>query len=134
MDTSISVQVFDWRGELWLAIDRVGRVAGRRYAPRARLATFHALPLRDVSEDEACLWMYDVVTSWVNQGCPRVHLTSAERSRLPLEGDTGGRRAYEPSGPSDATLKEAADPPRDQRRAERVSGGLSPEGHTPPMF
>lgn len=134
MDTSITVHVFDWRGDLWLAVDRVGRHAGRRYAPRTRLASVHAQPMREVSEDEALLWMLDVLTLWVNAGAPTSQRADAQRPRRPQVGATGDGAPTCAWGAVTLPSENLPPPPMAERRAERVSDGLVPEGITDHLF
>jgi hypothetical protein len=134
MDSSVTVQVFDWRGEIWLTVDRVGRVDHRRHAHRDRLATFHAQPVRDVPEDCALLWMLEQLTAWVNAGCPR---PSAQRARGPLGGASGGTRANgaPPTPTADPALQSQTVPtPLVASASEASSDGLWPEGRTDPLF
>lgn len=128
MDYSITVQVFDWRGDLWLSVDRVGRVAGKRFAPRERLASFHTDAMHDVSPDEALLWMHEQLAAWVNAGCPRRSWTDAKRPRRPLEGAMGVGAPTGHQGLVTLPSENSTPPPREERRAERDSDGLKPPG------
>ena len=56
MDTSISVRVFEWRGELNCTVDRVGNTDHRKHAPRTRLASFSTSAFEGNSEVDAVLW------------------------------------------------------------------------------
>ena len=128
MDTSITVQVFDWRGELWLTVDRLHRHGGRRYAPRDRLATFHVDALRDVSEDEALLWLHEQLAAWVAAGCPRRRWTDRVAVSAPPGGGHGGRRVATATRPGKPLPSKTAPPPLEGSGAAGVSDGLKPPG------
>ena len=127
MDSQISVRVFDWRGEIWLAIDRVGRAPDRRYAPRTRLATFHAQPLRDVPESVAFLWLLEQLTAWVNAGCPSP--SRAARSGAPQRGATGGETHGAPFGQAAENRLPSQTRPSAVKHSASVA---STDGLTPP--
>lgn len=134
MDTSISVRVFEWRGELWLAVDRVHSAAHRRYAPRDRLASFHVRPMREVSEPVACLWLLEQLTLWVNAGCPNARREAAPASPV---GDRRGHRAIGAPrrASAESALPSQTEPPSlEARDGEAVSDGLKPLGTQPSLF
>ena len=134
MDSSLSVRVFDWRGDIYLVVDRIHSAPRRKYAARDRLATFHATPVRDVPEDVACLWMLEQLTLWVNAGCPYTRHASA--TGAPLGGPQGARAPGAPSGPRPApSLRSKTEPPPlEDSGAVGVSDGLAPPGVQPPLF
>jgi hypothetical protein len=134
VDSQISVLVSEWRGELLILVDRVGRSGHRRYAPRTRLATFRARAVREVSEDEACLWLLEQLTLWVNAGCPRTRRGAAPASPV---GDHRGQRAIgAPTGAEGRTPlpSKTVRPPEEGSGAAGVSDGLKPNGAQPPLF
>lgn len=134
MDTSVVAYLFNWRGDLYLQVERVHRSAGRRYAPRDRMATWHAqAPLR-LQEDEALEWFVACMTQWLNAGLPK-HAWH-EREALPASpsGDHRGVRVATGSRPSNALPSIAAEIPSGQSGAVGVSDGLTPPGVTDPLF
>lgn len=134
MDSRISVTVFDWKGELYVGVDRIGRASDRRHAPRTRLATWHAtLPESDVSEEVALLYMWMRLNEWITAGAP---LMSEAITASPW----GDRRGEALDGVSASALAATAlpsqtePPPVERRQPVGLSDGLSPEGSQPPLW
>jgi hypothetical protein len=86
MDTSISVRMFEWRGDVWISVDRVGRAGHRKHAPRTPLVSIHSSSDTPICEDVALLWLQGCLTEWVAAGCPRGH---REAVSAPPQGATG---------------------------------------------
>lgn len=134
MDTSVVAYLFSWKGDLYFQVERVHRSAGRRYAPRDRLATWHAkAPLR-LQEDEALEWMTACVAQWLAAGLPKHAWHESEALSAPPSGGHGGVRVATGSRPSNALPSIAAETPRGQSGAVGVSDGLTPPGVTDPLF
>jgi hypothetical protein len=134
MDTSISVRVFEWRGEIGMGVDRVGRAGHRKYAPHTRLATFSATAVPDLCEETLLLWMHERLTEWIGQGCPPCWREAPPASP---QGTTGVvSRTGAPSGrePARSLPSQTEPPPLEHRGAVGVSDGLKPDGFTPPLW
>lgn len=128
MDTSISLRLFNWRGDIWLTVDRIGCSDHRKHAPRERLATFHTWCLPEVSEENALLWMYIQLNAWVGDGCPDARREAATVS--PGGGTTGGESAARVARQApEIALPSQTEPPNVERcDGVAVSDGLLPEG------
>jgi hypothetical protein len=134
MDESYTVEVFDWHGELHVTCDRVGRSAGRRYAPRTRLWSESAVLAADATPRQAVAFLALAVAHHAGD----LGLThGAERPPEPPEGATGGARHADPNPATrrDGGLTSGtAAPPRKAPRDAVASDGLLPEGGTIPLF
>lgn len=134
MDSSISVRVFDWKGDIWLAVDRIGSADHRKHAHRDRLATFRETPVHDVSEDVALLWMLEQLQLWVNAGAPFAW------SEAPSAPPGGGRRGRPEAWAcprregEDPLRSETQPPPLEDRASEASSDGLWPPGYQPELW
>jgi len=113
--------VFEWRGALHLAIDAVGPVVGRRYAPHRRLASFSVASLPSLQPPEATEWAIAQLTLWLNAGMPTDGRAAAPAS------PGGDRRGDRASGAPTCTVRpaalpsQAAPPPLEDRGAAGVS-------------
>jgi hypothetical protein len=128
MDSSISVRVFEWRGELHCVIDRIGATSGRRHAPRARVASFHGEALPALLPAEAMEWAIHQLTLWMNAGFAP---DGGVAVSAPLEGPQGGSpRSGAPTGQERAGRlpSQAVSPSVEGCGAVGVSDGLSPAG------
>src|SRR4030095_11408640 len=121
VDTSVSIRVFEWRGALHLAVDLVGPVLGRRYAPHRRLASFTVASLPGLQPPEATEWAIAQLTLWLNAGMPTDGRAAAPAS------PGGDRRGDRASGAPTCTVRaaalpsQAAPPPLEDRGAAGVS-------------
>src|SRR4030095_14738116 len=96
VDTSVSIRVFEWRGALHLAVDLVGPVLGRRYAPHRRLASFTVASLPGLQPPEATEWAIAQLTLWLNAGMPTDGRAAAPG--CPGGGRSGARASRDPQG------------------------------------
>ena len=134
MDYSYIVEVFEWRGCVHVTCDRVGRSAGRRYAPRARVWSESALLETPATGLQLAAFLALAVAEHAADLGP-AH--GAERPPVPPEGATGG---HDTPPLATATRRDGglpsgeAAPPRKEPRDVVASDGLLPEGGTPPLF
>lgn len=134
MDTSISVRVFEWRGELHATVDRVGRSDHRKYAHRDRLASFSETVEGQVDEVDAMLWATAQIA-----GLLLVSMSEAERSEAPAppggpQGDVRSTRAYVTPHLRSATTRNAAQTPNGESTGAAGSDGLRPPGVQPSLW
>jgi hypothetical protein len=134
MDTSISVRVFEWRGELHLVVDRIYPSGHRRYAPRVRVAAFHGEALPALLPAEAMEWAVHQMTLWMNAGFPTEGGVAVS---APLEGPQGGspRSGAPHTTEAGSALPSQTEPPSlEGRGGVAVSDGLRPLGTQPSLF
>jgi hypothetical protein len=128
MDTRIIATVFEWRGEIYVSVDRVGRASDRRYAPRHRIATWTATTRANPSEAQAAEYMITILGQWLAEGMPRgLHVP---RQGLPgAPGGGGGDRRVATGKPASRALQSQEPPSRlIGSDAVGVSDGLQPPG------
>ena len=122
MDTRISVQVFEWQGDLHCNVDRIGRADLRKYAPRTRLASFTTHEDGEVGEQAAMTW---AIMRLVDHLAISVDHSRAAGPASPSgdrRGDTPGRRASVQTALPADILQNAPTPPRDSdERSESPS-------------
>jgi hypothetical protein len=134
MDTSISVRVFEWRGELHLVVDRIYSAGHRRNAPRVRVAAFHGEALPSLLPAEAMEWAVHQMNLWMNAGFPTEGGVAVSASP---SGDHRGDRASgaPPCADRGLALPSQTEPPSlEGRDGEAVSDGLKPLGTQPSLF
>lgn len=110
MDTAVSIRVFEWRGDLHLAIDRIGGTPDRRYAHRDRMASFSIQCPEDVLEEEVISWAIAQLEVWERAGLPHGHAVAPAppEGGHRGEGETACRSVTRPLFL--ATLQEARPP------------------------
>jgi hypothetical protein len=105
MDTSLSVRVFEWKGDLHCTVDRIGRTDHRRHAHRDRLASFTTKCDPTIGEIPAMTW---AVMRLVDHLAISVEHSRAAGPASPVGDDRGQhaeRRASVQEALDDATLQ-----------------------------
>jgi hypothetical protein len=134
MDYSYIVEVFEWRGSVHVTCDRIGRSAGRRYAPRVRLWTESRVLEEPVNDPTGVAILALAVADHSGlladlsgpEGPPAPPGRGATGGDTPPRATATRRTGALPSG--------TAAPPRKEPRDVVASDGLTPEGRTPPLF
>jgi hypothetical protein len=110
MDTSISIRLFEWRGDVHCTVDRVGRADHRRYAPRTRVAEFSTRMPEGTPEQTIAAWAILSLADRIGLICT----LRPEAGSASPEGDHRGEQSTGVStdryGP-DVPMIQAAPPP-----------------------
>lgn len=134
MDSSLSIRVFSWRGDVHCTVDRVGRSDHRKYAPHTRLVSFTSEGWTDTNEADCFLWALTQLASLaiVQMASPPpggVGIPSGDhRGGLPSPGVSAT------NGSEIATIKNATPTPIYLAAASAVSDGLQPPGWQPSLL
>lgn len=134
MDTSLSVRVFEWRGELHVNVDRVGRVGDRKYAPRTRLATRSGPWDGEVTEEAFLLAAIMVLVDYVGDIAVLASILAAQPRPASPSGDHRGERVATGDTPSGPLPSQAVRPSVEHSASAASSDGLWPPGGTEPLF
>ena len=134
MDAQIVARVFEWRGEIYVAVDRVGRASDRRYAPRHRVATWTATTKAAPTEAEATEYMILILQQWLADGLPRgLHVPRQRRPGAPGGGGGDGRVATPDTPIQASTITNGAEV-ANSSAPRRGSDGLQPPGVQEALF
>lgn len=134
MDAQIVARVFEWRGEIYVAVDRVGRASDRRYAPRHRVATWTATTKAAPTEAEATEYMIVILQQWLADGLPRGLHVPRQRRPGALEGGGGDGRVATGDTPERASTISDGAQVANSAAARRASDGLTPPGVQEALF